>query len=70
LPDGSIPVCQFNGEVVGNLHTHSLDEVWQSQRANEARAWVDRCSGCWAECEVVPSAIYSGDMIANGWRAA
>jgi MoaA/NifB/PqqE/SkfB family radical SAM enzyme len=70
LPDGSVPVCQFNGETVGNLHTQSLQDVWQGQKAIDARAWVDRCTGCWAECEVVPSAIYSGDLIANGWRAA
>jgi MoaA/NifB/PqqE/SkfB family radical SAM enzyme len=65
LPDGSVPVCQFNGETVGNLHTQSLDEVWDGQKARDARAWVDRCTGCWAECEVIPSAIYSGDLLAN-----
>jgi Fe-coproporphyrin III synthase len=65
LPDGSVPVCQFNGETVGNLHTQSLDEVWDGQKARDARGWVDRCTGCWAECEVIPSAIYSGDLLAN-----
>ncbi|HSY22679.1 MAG TPA: radical SAM protein [Polyangiaceae bacterium] len=70
LPDGSVPVCQFNGETVGNLHTQSLHEVWHNPKADDARAWVDRCTGCWAECEVVPSAIYTGDFVANGWRAA
>jgi MoaA/NifB/PqqE/SkfB family radical SAM enzyme len=60
LPDGSVPVCQFNGEVVGNLRSQSLDEVWGGPRAAESRRWVDECTGCWAECEVVPSLIYSG----------
>jgi MoaA/NifB/PqqE/SkfB family radical SAM enzyme len=66
LPDGSVPVCQFNTEIVGNLLHQSLDDVWHGERARPSRAWVDACSGCWAECEVVPNAIYSGDI----WRGA
>jgi hypothetical protein len=31
--------------------------------ARSQREWVDACSGCWAECEVMPNAIYSGDII-------
>jgi MoaA/NifB/PqqE/SkfB family radical SAM enzyme len=62
LPDGRVPVCQFNTETVGNLHAESFAEVWESARAWEARAWVDACPGCWAECEVIPSAIYTGDI--------
>lgn len=27
------------------------------------REWVDACGGCWAECEVMPSALYSGDIV-------
>ena len=63
LPDGSVPVCQFNGEVVGNLWDQSLADVWHGQRAADRRGWVDRCPGCWAECEVVPNAVYSGDIL-------
>ena len=66
LPDGSVPVCQFNTEVVGNLLRQSFDEVWRGEAARPSRAWVDACSGCWAECEVVPNAVYSGDI----WRGA
>jgi MoaA/NifB/PqqE/SkfB family radical SAM enzyme len=62
LPDGSVPVCQFNTEKVGNLLTQSFEEVWQGTTACQSRAWVDACVGCWAECEVMPSAIYSGDL--------
>jgi MoaA/NifB/PqqE/SkfB family radical SAM enzyme len=62
LPDGSVPVCQFNTEKVGNLLTQLFQEVWRSAPAAACRAWVDACPGCWAECEVVPSAIYSGDI--------
>ena len=63
LPDGRVPVCQFNTEVVGDLREASLDSVWRGEVAAAARAWVDACSGCWAECEVIPSAIYTGDLI-------
>jgi MoaA/NifB/PqqE/SkfB family radical SAM enzyme len=66
LPDGSVPVCQFNTETIGNLLTQSFDEIWTSASAHSSRAWVDACSGCWAECEVVPNAMYSGDI----WRGA
>ncbi len=63
LPDGSVPVCQFNTQTVGNLFEQSLDDVWFSDTARNQRAWVDRCTGCWAECEVVPSALYSADFL-------
>lgn len=63
LPDGSVPVCQFNTEKVGNLRTQSFEEVWHGAPAADSRKWVDACKGCWAECEVMPSAIYSGDLL-------
>jgi AdoMet-dependent heme synthase len=63
LPDGSVPVCQFNTEKMGNLLEQSWDEVWHSPAAQESRAWVDACPGCWAECEVIPSALYTGDIV-------
>lgn len=62
LPDGSVPVCQFNTETVGNLRESSFDDVWR-KASRDARSWVDQCEGCWAECEVVPSALYSGDIL-------
>jgi MoaA/NifB/PqqE/SkfB family radical SAM enzyme len=63
LPDGSVPVCQFNGELVGRLPEQRLSRIWSSPEARRARAWVDRCPGCWAECEVLPSALYTGDIL-------
>lgn len=63
LPDGGVPVCQFNTERVGNLRDQSFDEIWYGGDAKTAREWVDACPGCWAECEVMPSAIYSGDIV-------
>jgi MoaA/NifB/PqqE/SkfB family radical SAM enzyme len=62
LPDGRVPVCQFNTETVGNLLHQSLAEIWQAETTRRQRAWVDACPGCWAECEVMPSALYSGDL--------
>ncbi len=63
LPDGRVPVCQFNTETIGSLLDQSLDELWASEAARASRGWVDRCPGCWAECEVVPNAIYTGDVL-------
>jgi MoaA/NifB/PqqE/SkfB family radical SAM enzyme len=65
LPDGRVPVCQFNTETVGNLLHQSFEEVWHATPARSARQWVDDCPGCWAECEVIPSALYSGDLLVN-----
>ncbi len=63
LPDGRVPVCQFNTQTVGDLRTATdLAEVWHGPAAAAARAWVDRCPGCWAECEVLPSAIYTATL--------
>jgi Fe-coproporphyrin III synthase len=65
LPDGSVPICQFNTEKVGNLLEQSFDEIWHGTPAKSSRQWVDDCPGCWAECEVIPSAIYSGDLLGH-----
>lgn len=64
LPDGSVPVCQFNSERVGNLLHQSFAQLWYAGEATkQSRAWVDRCVGCWAECEVMPNALYTGDLL-------
>jgi len=62
FPDGDVPTCQFNGRTIGNLRRQSFREVWQGRRAEAQRAWVRKCPGCWAECEVLPSAIYTLDL--------
>jgi len=33
LPDGRVPVCQFNPETIGSLLDQSLDELWASEAA-------------------------------------
>lgn len=68
LPDGSVPVCQFNTQRLGSLLTQSFDAVWHGPAAREQRAWVDACTGCWAECEVIPNAVYSGDIAREVFR--
>ena len=63
FPNGDVPTCQFNSRTIGNLREQSFEEVWTSARAAEQRTWVRKCAGCWAECEVLPSAIYTGDLL-------
>ncbi|MCS7182513.1 MAG: radical SAM protein [Thermoanaerobaculum sp.] len=66
-PDGSVPICQFNGSLLGNLLEIPFRQLWSSPRAEAARQWVDRCPGCWAECEAFPNALYSGDLLRWRW---
>lgn len=63
-PNGDVPVCQFNSKRVGNLRTESFEELWYGKKAEmeKQRKWVSKCPGCWAECEVLPNAIYTGDI--------
>lgn len=63
FPNGDVPTCQFNSKIVGNLRERSFSEVWKSASAQSQREWVGKCPGCWAECEVLPSALYSLDLI-------
>ncbi|MBN2435938.1 MAG: radical SAM protein [Spirochaetes bacterium] len=63
FPDGSVPVCQFNSTIIGNLAKDGFDKVWNSEKVYASRNWVKNCKGCWAECEVLPSAFYSGDIL-------
>ena len=62
FPNGDVPTCQFNGQGVGNLKRQSFLDVWNSLATTEQRDWVRNCPGCWAECEVLPSALYSLDI--------
>jgi len=68
LPDGTIPTCQFNTAPAGNLRDTSFAELWSSAQAEQQRDWVRACPGCWAECEVLPNAIYSGDIVRETLR--
>jgi len=63
LPNADVVVCQFNTRIVGNLLDEELESVWHADATMSSRSWVDRCPGCWAECEVLPNAVYSGDLL-------
>ncbi len=67
-PNGDVPTCQFNSRRVGNLRRQTFAEVWRGTRARTQRDWVRACPGCWAECEVLPNALYSGDLFAPRLR--
>lgn len=63
FPDGRVPTCQFNTNAVGNLRDKKFADLWESANVQKQREWVRKCPGCWAECEVLPSAIYTGDLL-------
>jgi Fe-coproporphyrin III synthase len=62
-PNGDVPTCQFNSQRVGNLRTQPFEDLWASEAITDQRTWVRACPGCWAECEVLPNAVYSGDLV-------
>lgn len=63
FPNGDVPTCQFNTKTIGNLKEKPFQEIWRSLKADSQREWVRACPGCWAECEVLPNAIYTLDLV-------
>jgi MoaA/NifB/PqqE/SkfB family radical SAM enzyme len=63
FPNGDVPTCQFNTKTIGNLRETPFKDLWGSLKAETQRDWVRNCPGCWAECEVLPSAIYTLDLV-------
>lgn len=63
FPNGDVAVCINNSHTAGNLRVSSFEEVWFGKAARKWRKWVDACPGCWAGCEVIPSAVYTGDIV-------
>ncbi len=63
FPNGDVPTCQFNSRIVGNLREQPFTQLWRSEGIAEQWRWVRRCPGCWAECEVLPNAVYSLDLL-------
>lgn len=68
FPNGDVPTCQFNSKVAGSLRRQSFREIWDSPAAEAQRKWVRACPGCWAECEVLPSALYTVDLLKEAGR--
>ena len=67
FPNGDVPTCQFNSRIIGNLRENSFADIWKSESSQKQREWVKKCPGCWAECEVLPSAIYTFDLMNLGF---
>ncbi len=63
LPNGDVPVCLYNDSVAGNLRKQKLEDFWKDPETENLRKWIRNCPGCWAGCETVVSAIYSGDIL-------
>lgn len=58
-PDGEVTPCTLkNGLKMGNIRHQSFEEIWLGSAAQEARRQVSACSGCWVECDVIPSFAY------------
>lgn len=62
LPNGDIPICLYNGKVVGNVRHQSIRSIWMNSNMKVHRDWVNHCRGCWQSCETAVSAVYTGDI--------
>ena len=69
FPNGDVPTCQNNSTLVGNLREQSFFELWHSLQTQTQRRWVKQCSGCWTECEILPSAVYTGALASFALKA-
>lgn len=65
LPNGDIPVCLYNGKIIGNVKNTDFKSLWFSEEAKKQRKWVAKCPGCWQSCESAVNSIYTGDI----WRS-
>jgi Fe-coproporphyrin III synthase len=63
FPNGDVVTCQNNTTSVGNLREQPFQEAWNNSIAARQREWVRQCPGCWSECETLPSAIYTLDIL-------
>ncbi|MBD3311254.1 MAG: radical SAM protein [Candidatus Magasanikbacteria bacterium] len=63
LPNGDIPVCMYNGSIVGNLRNEKFKDIWFGDKIKKYRTYVNNCPGCWQSCETAVSAIYTGDIM-------
>lgn len=64
LPNGDVPVCLYNGNIIGNLKIEEFNTIWSNSESKKQRNWIKKCPGCWQGCESIVNAIYSGDI----WR--
>ena len=65
FPNGDIVTCIFDATPVGNIRENSVNDIWFGEKAASRRELIKRCKQCWTGCEIIPSAVYSGDFL---WR--
>jgi MoaA/NifB/PqqE/SkfB family radical SAM enzyme len=46
-PEGDVAFCHQRVEIVGNLHRHSLDEIWTSDHTRRMQDKYLHCNKCW-----------------------
>ena len=63
LPDGNIVTCIVHNNPITNLRQKGFFDIWFTEELNRSREKVKACSGCWFGCEVVPNAVYTGNII-------
>lgn len=63
LPNGDIPVCLHCPIIVGNLMKCNFKDIWFGKSIKKFRDIVKNCPGCWAECETIPNAVYTGNIV-------
>lgn len=63
MPNGDIPVCLYNGTIIGNLKHNNFKNIWFGPEIKKCREWVRKCPGCWQSCETAVNAVYTGDII-------
>jgi len=69
FPNGDVVPCTLMSEPAGNVRHQTFSDIWYSARASEIRDQVKLCKGCWVECDILPSAIFSGDILPWSLRA-
>ncbi|MBP7652347.1 radical SAM protein [Candidatus Dependentiae bacterium] len=62
-PYGNILTCNYITNPVGNASEDGFSKVWNSESSKTNRKLVKNCDKCWLGCEVIPNAIYSGEII-------
>jgi MoaA/NifB/PqqE/SkfB family radical SAM enzyme len=48
LPNGDVPICQNLNVMLGNVHTNSLDEIFNgTETQDKQKHYVKNCNACW-----------------------
>ncbi|MEW6019092.1 MAG: radical SAM protein [Pseudomonadota bacterium] len=69
-PAGDVYACNVLDASLGNLRDASFEEIWNSERAAEARRQVGACGkGCWMVC-TARSAMKRSPLRVAGWVGA